>query len=72
MSHTKTLRGVSIMAQKDIAEAENPAMRGSMAAMRRAAALARKTAVQTNTAIILVRDGKPVRILAAELRAGKD
>ena len=40
-----------------------------MAAMRRAAALARKTAIQTDTGIVVVRDGKPVRIPAAELRA---
>ena len=46
-------------------------MRGSLAAMRRAAASARQTAIQTNTAIVLVRDGKPVRISAAELREGK-
>ena len=43
-----------------------------MAAMRRAAALARKTAIQTDTAIVVVRDGKVVRSPAAELRAGKD
>ncbi len=60
------------MNQKDISEAKNPDLRGSMAAMRRAAALARKTAIQTDTAIVVVRDGKVVRIPAAELRAGKD
>jgi hypothetical protein len=59
------------MTQKDISKAKNPDLRSSMTAMRRAAALARKTAIQTDTAIILVRDGKPVRIPAAELRAGK-
>lgn len=58
--------------QKDISEAKNPDLRGSMAAMRRAAALARKTAIQTDTAIVVVRDGKPVRIPAAELHAGRD
>lgn len=46
-------------------------MRGSLAAMRRAAASARQTAIQTNTAIVLVRDGKPVRTSAAELREGR-
>ncbi len=60
------------MTQKDISKAKNPDLRGSMTAMRRAAALARKTAIQTDTAIVVVRDGKPVRIPAAQLRAGKD
>ena len=40
--------------------------------MRRAAALARKIAIQTDTEIVLVRGGKPVRISAAELRMGAD
>ena len=60
------------MSRTDISQAKNPDLRGSMAAMRRAAALARKTAIQTDTAIVVVRDGKVVRIPAAELRAGKD
>ena len=60
------------MSRADISQAKNPDLRGSMAAMRRAAALARKTAIQTDTAIVQVRDGKVVRIPAAELRAGKD
>ena len=60
------------MSRADISQAKNPDLRGSMAAMRRAAALARKTAIQTDTAIVMVRDGKVVRIPAAELRAGKD
>jgi hypothetical protein len=37
-----------------------------------AAALARRTAIQTDTALVLVHDGKPVRIPAAQLRAGED
>jgi len=36
--------------------------------MRRAAKLARTTAIQTDTEIILVKNGKPVRITAQELR----
>ena len=60
------------MNRADLSQAKNPDLRGSMAAMRRAATLARKTAIQTDTAIVVVRDGKPVRILAAELRANKD
>ena len=57
------------MNEADLSQAKNPDLRGSMAAMRRAAALARKTAIQTDTGIVVVRDGKPVRIRAAELRA---
>ena len=57
--------------QEDLPKAKHADMRGSLAAMRRAAASARQTAIQTNTAIVLVRDGKPVRISAAELREGK-
>ena len=60
------------MSRPDISEAKNPDLRGSMAAMRRAAALARKTAIQTDTAIVQVRDGKVVRIPAAQLRVGKE
>jgi hypothetical protein len=47
-------------------------LRDSLAAMRRTAAFARKTAIQTDTEMVFVRDSKLVRILAAELRAGKD
>ena len=57
------------MNEADLSQAKNRDLRGSMAAMRRAAALARKTAIQTDTGIVVVRDGKPVRIPAAELRA---
>lgn len=60
------------MAQKDISEAKDPAMRGSLAAMRRAAILARMVAIQTETGIVVVRHGKLVHISAAELLASKD
>jgi hypothetical protein len=56
--------------QEDLPKARHADMRGSLAAMRRAAELARRTAIQTETAIVMVRDGKPVRISAAELRKG--
>lgn len=56
------------MTQQDLAKAKNPDLRASLAAMRRAAQEARRTALQTNTAIVLVRDGKPVRISAEQLR----
>ena len=59
------------MSVRDISEAKNPDLRGSMAAMRRAAEMARTTAIQTNTGIIVSRDGKPVRIPASQLRKAK-
>lgn len=54
---------------KDLSKSRNPDLRASLAAMQRAAAMARQIAIQTDTAIIVVRDGKLVRITAAELRA---
>lgn len=56
------------MMQKDLSQAKNPDLPASLLAMRRAAAMARETAIRTNTEIVLVRDGKPVRIAAKELR----
>lgn len=58
------------MTQDDLAKAKNPDLRGSLPAMHRAAAMARQIAIQTNTGIIVVRDGKPVRISAKELQEG--
>ena len=60
------------MKQEDLPKARHADMRGSLAAMRRAAELARQTAIQTDTAIVLVRDGKLVRVTAAELRGGRE
>lgn len=56
------------MTCKDISLARSPLLKGSMAAMERAAAMAREIAIQTNTAIILVKDGKVKRVTADELR----
>jgi hypothetical protein len=58
--------------QQDISKARNPDTRASLAAMRRAAAMARETAIQTDTEIIVVRDGRPVRISAKQLREGTE
>jgi hypothetical protein len=62
------------MKAQDLAKARSPELRASLAAMRRAAALARKTAIQTNTNLVIVEDGKLVRIPADQLRrdAGKE
>lgn len=59
------------MTQKDLGSARDPDLRGSLAAMRRAGELARKTAIQTDTGIVIVRDGKLVHISADELRHEK-
>jgi hypothetical protein len=57
-----------VMKAHDISQARNPILRGSVAAMQRAAELARKTAIQTDTGIVVVRDGKIVHVSAQELR----
>ncbi len=59
------------MKPKEIWKAKDPDLRGSLAAMRRAVALACNVAIQTDTGIVVVREGKPVRIDAAELQAGE-
>jgi superfamily II DNA or RNA helicase len=56
------------MIQRDLSNAKNPDLRASLAAMRRAAAMARSTAIQTNTEIVIVKNGKPVHITAEELK----
>jgi hypothetical protein len=56
------------MKQHDISTAKDPDLRASFAAMQRAAELARKTAIQTETGIVIVRDGKLTHVSADELR----
>lgn len=56
------------MKAEDIAKATNPDLRASLAAMQRAARLARKIAIQTETEIVMVRNGKLVHLSAEELR----
>lgn len=56
------------MTPKDISQAKNPDLRASLAALQRAAQDARRIAMQTDTAIIVMRDGKRVRVTADELR----
>lgn len=53
---------------KDISEAKNPDLPASVAAMQRAAKLARKIAIQTDTSLVIMKDGKIVQIPAATLR----
>ncbi len=56
------------MKAKDIANISDDDVQGSIKAMQRAALEARKIAMQTNTAIIIMKNGKMVRITADELR----
>ena len=56
------------MKTKDIREAKDPDLRAAAAAMQRAAELARKTAIQTNTNLVVVKGGKLTRIPAQTLR----
>ena len=56
------------MKTKDIAKAKDPDLRASAAGMRRAAELARQTAIQTDTDLIVVKDGVLTRIPAQTLR----
>ena len=55
------------MKMKDISEAKDPDLRASMAALQRAALQARKTAIQTGTNLVIVKDGQLLRISAEEL-----
>ncbi len=60
--------GGNIMTTKDISCARSAELRASVIAMQRAANMAREIAIQTNTAIIVHKDGKPIRITAEQLR----
>ncbi len=57
-----------MMKSTDLSEARDPVLRGSIAALRRAAVLARQTAIRTETALVIMEGGRLVRIPAAELR----
>jgi hypothetical protein len=52
---------------QDIREARDPAMRGSRAALQRAAEVARRIAIKTDTDLVLMHDGKLCRFLPEEL-----
>lgn len=56
------------MKTKDISEAKDPDLRASMAALQRASFLARRTAIQTDTNLVIVKDGKLLRITAQQLQ----
>ncbi|WP_395794010.1 hypothetical protein [Aquimonas sp.] len=60
------------MSTRDISEARDPDLRSSMAAMRRAAQLARTIAIQTDTSIAVFENGEILQISAAALRAAAE
>ena len=60
------------MKTNDITKAKNPALRGSLNALRRSAAVARKVAIQTDTHLVIVKDGQLLRISAEELRQSSE
>lgn len=56
------------MNANDISNAKDPDLRASLGALRRAAQQARKTAIQTETDLVIVKDGRMQRISPEELR----
>lgn len=56
------------MNAKDITKAKDADLRSSLTALRRASTLARRSAVETNTSIVLVRDGRLIVVEADALR----
>jgi hypothetical protein len=51
----------------EVASAKDPDLRSALTALRRAALLARKTAIQTGTHLVIVQQGRLQRVSAAEL-----
>lgn len=56
------------MTQQELNRAKDQDLVASLAAMKRAAALARKQAMQTDTAIVVLKDQKIVRLTADDIR----
>ena len=56
------------MNTNDISNAKDPDLLASLGALRRAAQQARKTAIQTETDLVIVKDGRMQRISPEELR----
>ena len=56
------------MTEQELSKAKYPDLIASLAAMKRAADAARKIAMQTRTAIVIVKDRRIVRVTHDELR----
>lgn len=52
----------------DLSLAKDPDLRASLVALRRAAQVARQTAILTETNLVIVKDGRMQKISADELR----
>jgi Flp pilus assembly protein TadD len=57
------------MNPKPISQAKDPDLRNAHAAMSRAAKVAERIAIQTNTALVVVQNGQLREISASELRS---
>ena len=57
------------MNPKPISQAKDPDLRNAQAAMNRAAKVAERIAIQTNTALVVVQNGQLREISASELRS---
>ena len=55
------------MNANELAKAKDPDVRAALGALRRAAQMARKTVMQTNTHLVIMKDGRMQRITASEL-----
>ena len=53
---------------KDISKATDPDLRTALGALQRASLMARETAMQTDTELVIVKNGQMLRITADELR----
>lgn len=60
------------MNTKDITQARDPVLRGSLNALHRAAAAARQLAIQTDTALVIVKDGQLLRLTGESLRHDRE
>ena len=56
------------MTQQELSQAKDPDLRTSLQAMQRAAELARRTAMQTDTHIVIVENEQIVRLSAEQLQ----
>jgi hypothetical protein len=59
------------MTPRDLAPAKDPDLRVSLQAMHRAAELARQTAIQTGTDLVIVENQQIVRISAEQLQRAR-
>jgi hypothetical protein len=60
--------GGKTMTPQELLTAKNQDLIASLAAMKRAAALARQQAIQTNTAIVILKDKQIIRLTAEDIR----